>query len=182
VKTLTELREFNLANQRATRSSTGRRNLDVSDEMDLERDRARYEADRAKDLALAARTGIDAAMRRTSSTRCCSPAHRRGHCRQAGLSDGDRAVRAVPNAPTPPLPEGFDAKPSPYGVSFTGMACSEPRLIELAYAFEQRDAGCRHRRRRRSHHHRSHRRRRRRDGHRRHRRIHLHGVPWDALR
>jgi amidase len=22
-------------------------------------------------------------------------------------------------------------------VSFTGMACSEPRLIELAYAFEQ---------------------------------------------
>ena len=27
--------------------------------------------------------------------------------------------------------------PAPYGVSFTGMACSEPRLIELAYAFEQ---------------------------------------------
>jgi amidase len=23
------------------------------------------------------------------------------------------------------------------GVSFTGMACSEPRLIELAYSFEQ---------------------------------------------
>jgi amidase len=23
------------------------------------------------------------------------------------------------------------------GVSFTGMACSEPRLIGLAYAFEQ---------------------------------------------
>ena len=43
----------------------------------------------------------------------------------------------VPNAPTPPFPEGFDAKPAPYGVSFTGTACSEPRLIELAYAFEQ---------------------------------------------
>ena len=43
----------------------------------------------------------------------------------------------VPNAPTPPFPDGFDAKPAPYGVSFTGMACSEPRLIELAYAFEQ---------------------------------------------
>jgi amidase len=25
----------------------------------------------------------------------------------------------------------------PYGVSFTSGACSEPRLIELAYAFEQ---------------------------------------------
>jgi len=43
----------------------------------------------------------------------------------------------VPNAPTPAFPEGFDAKPSPFGVSFTGMACSEPRLIELGYAFEQ---------------------------------------------
>ena len=43
----------------------------------------------------------------------------------------------VPNAPTPPFPNGFDAKPGPFGVGFTGMACSEPRLIELAYAFEQ---------------------------------------------
>ena len=32
---------------------------------------------------------------------------------------------------------GFNAKPEPFGVSFTGMACSEPKLIELAYAFEQ---------------------------------------------
>jgi amidase len=43
----------------------------------------------------------------------------------------------VPNAPGQPFPDGFDAKPSPFGVSFTGMACSEPRLIALAYAFEQ---------------------------------------------
>ena len=35
------------------------------------------------------------------------------------------------------FPEGFTPKPSPYGVSFTGMACSEPKLIEIAYAFEQ---------------------------------------------
>jgi amidase len=42
----------------------------------------------------------------------------------------------VPNAPTPAFPAGFNAKPAPFGVSFTGMACSEPRLIELAYAFE----------------------------------------------
>jgi amidase len=43
----------------------------------------------------------------------------------------------VPNAQSPPFPDGFKAKPAPFGVSFTGMACSEPRLIELAYAFEQ---------------------------------------------
>jgi amidase len=43
----------------------------------------------------------------------------------------------VPNAPTPRFPTGFDAKPQPFGVSFTGMACSEPKLIELGYAFER---------------------------------------------
>jgi amidase len=47
----------------------------------------------------------------------------------------------VPNAPTPAFPDGFAAKPSPYGVAFTGMACSEPRLIELAYSFEQATRG-----------------------------------------
>jgi amidase len=35
------------------------------------------------------------------------------------------------------FPEAFDPKPAPYGVSFTGLGCSEPKLIELAYAFEQ---------------------------------------------
>ena len=35
----------------------------------------------------------------------------------------------VPNAPTPAFPDGVRrAKPAPYGVSFTGLACSEPRL------------------------------------------------------
>jgi len=43
----------------------------------------------------------------------------------------------VANAPTPEFPPGFNAKPAPFGVSFTGMACGEPKLIELAYAFEQ---------------------------------------------
>ena len=43
----------------------------------------------------------------------------------------------IPNAPEPPFPAGFDAKPVPYGVSFAGMACSEPKLLALAYAFEQ---------------------------------------------
>jgi amidase len=41
------------------------------------------------------------------------------------------------STPAPAFPAGFDPKPSPMGISFTGLACSEPRLIELAYAFEQ---------------------------------------------
>ena len=43
----------------------------------------------------------------------------------------------VDNAPTPAFPDGFAAQKAPYGVSFTGLSCSEPRLIALAYAFEQ---------------------------------------------
>ena len=43
----------------------------------------------------------------------------------------------IPNAPTPAFPQGFDALAAPFGVSFTGLACSEPRLLTLAYGFEQ---------------------------------------------
>ena len=63
VKTLTELRLFNLAHTRAGAIKYGQSNLDISDEMDLQADRARYEADRAKDMLLAATNGIDAVMK-----------------------------------------------------------------------------------------------------------------------
>ena len=43
----------------------------------------------------------------------------------------------TPNVPSPAFPQGFEARTAPFGVSFTGMACSEPRLIELGFAFEQ---------------------------------------------
>ena len=35
------------------------------------------------------------------------------------------------------FPAGFDPKPAPYNVSFTGTACSEPKLIELAFALPE---------------------------------------------
>src|SRR5687767_1414643 len=62
VKTLTELREWNSAHRDAGTVKYGQQNLDVSDEMDLEADRARYEADRRKDLFVAATHGIDEVM------------------------------------------------------------------------------------------------------------------------
>jgi amidase len=43
----------------------------------------------------------------------------------------------VPNAPQQPFPAGFSARPAPFGVGFVGAQCSEPLLIEIAYAFEQ---------------------------------------------
>jgi amidase len=41
------------------------------------------------------------------------------------------------NIVTPAFPPGFVAQPGPAGVTFSGRAFSEPRLIALAYAFEQ---------------------------------------------
>jgi amidase len=139
VKTLTELRQWNLAHQKAGALKYGQSQLDISDEMDVEADRARYEADRAKDVALAGTQGIEAVIKAERLDALLFP----------GPSGAAIAARpgyptvivpfgTVPNAPErQPFPDGFAAKPSPYGVSFTGLACSEPRLIELAYAFEQ---------------------------------------------
>jgi amidase len=139
VKTLTELREWNITHTLAGAIRYGQSNLDISDEMDVRADRERYEADRAKDIALAATHGIDEVMKANNLDALLFP----------GWDGADIAAKPgyptvivpfgmVPNAPPQqPFPEGFNAKPSPFGVSFTGMACSEPRLIELAYAFEQ---------------------------------------------
>ena len=41
------------------------------------------------------------------------------------------------NVVTPPFPAGFNANDGPAGVTFSAGAFSEPRLIALAYAFEQ---------------------------------------------
>jgi amidase len=141
VKTLTELREWNITHQRAGAIKYGQANLDVSDEMDLQADRTRYQADRRRDIHLSATHGIDAVMKAQKLDALLFP----------GVSGSAIAAKPgyptitvpfafVPNAPTgsaPAFPEGFAPKAAPYGVSFSGMACSEPKLIELAYAFEQ---------------------------------------------
>ena len=64
VKTLTALREWNLAHAGEGAIKYGQAQLDISDEMDVDADRARYEADRAKDIRLGGTNGIDAAMKR----------------------------------------------------------------------------------------------------------------------
>jgi len=141
VKTLAELRAFNTAHAKRNAIKYGQANLDVSDEIDVEKDKARWEADRAKDIRLGGTHGIDEVMKAQKLDALLFP----------GASGAGIAARpgyptvivpfglVVPVVPPnqPAFPEGFTAKPVPYGVSFAGMACSEPRLIELAYAFEQ---------------------------------------------
>ena len=138
VASLTALREWNTAHAAAGAIKYGQSLLDSSDDIDLERDRARYQADRAKDIRLSSTHGIDEVMRAERLDALLFP----------GASGASIAARPgyptvivpfalVPNEPTAPFPAGFDAKPAPLGVSFTGMACSEPRLLAIAYAFEQ---------------------------------------------
>jgi amidase len=138
VKSLTELRHWNLAHAKANALKYGQSQLDISDEMDVQADRSRYELDRAKDIALSAAHGIDEIMTAEKLDAILFPA---GSGAILSARPGYPTVivpfATVANAATPPFPQGFDARPSPFGVSFAGMACSEPRLIALAYAFEQ---------------------------------------------
>jgi amidase len=138
VKTLTELRNFNLAHTAAGAIKFGQSQLDNADEMDLDADRARYEADRAKDIRLAGAEGIDAALKENRLDALLFPgATGASIAAKPGYPTIIVPFGRVANAPDVPFPEGFDAKPSPFAVSFTGTACSEPRLLPLAYAFEQ---------------------------------------------
>jgi amidase len=138
VKSLTELRKWNLAHTKAGSIKYGQSLLDISDAMDLDTFRARYESDRARDIFLTATHGIDEAMKTNNLDALLFPG-------PTGAAIGARPgyptvmvpFGVVPNAPTPAFPDNFNAKPAPFGVSFTGMACSEPTLLRLGYAFEQ---------------------------------------------
>ena len=138
VKSLTELREWNEKNARLGTLKYGQGILDFSDAMDQEIFKARYEADRARDIELAGTRGIDAVMKEHNLDALIFPG---GFGAAIAARPGYPTVIVpfgmVPNAPSQAFPESFKAKPSPYGVSFTGMACSEPTLLRLAYAFEQ---------------------------------------------
>ena len=106
--------------------------------MDVQADRSRYESDRAKDLALAGKNGIDAVMKANRLDAILFPgASGAAIAAKPGYPTVIVPFGFAPNAATPPFPNGFEAKPAPMGVSFTGLACSEPRLLEIGYAFEQ---------------------------------------------
>ena len=138
VKTLTELREWNITHTKAGAIKYGESNLDISDEMDVEADRARYQLDRAKDLALSDTHGIDEVMKANNLDALLFPGPTGAAISaKPGYPTVIVPFGLIPNAPTPPFPDNFAARPAPFGVSFAGTACSEPRLLKLAYAFEQ---------------------------------------------
>jgi amidase len=138
VRTLTELREWNLAHRRAGSMKYEQSRFDISDEMDVDADRARNEADMAKDEELSRTRGIDAVLAEHELDAILTPGSRgAGLAARAGTPIIVVPFGFVPNDAGPPFPDGFEPRPAPFGVGFSGGACSEPRLIELAYAFEQ---------------------------------------------
>jgi amidase len=138
VKTMTELREWNLDHRNAGALKYDQARLDGADAIDLEGDRAEYEADRERDLRLNGEHGIDEVMNELQLDALLFPQSRgAGIAARPGYPTVIVPFGLLESEPDPPMPDGFDVKPRPFGVSFTGTACSEPRLLELAYAFEQ---------------------------------------------
>jgi len=101
-------------------------------------DTQRFEADRAKDLALT-QGGLDAVLNGPDGIAGTSDDF------DAILFPQNRGAAAPAKAgyPTVIVPGGFVppsgdvVNPSPFGIAFMGRAFSEPTLIGLAYAFEQ---------------------------------------------
>ena len=138
VRSLTELREWNLAHRSAGSIKYEQSRFDISDEMDVEADRARNEADMAKDELLSRIRGIDAVLEEHDLDAILTPGSRgSGLAARAGTPIIVVPFGFVENDRGPPFPEGFEPQQAPFGVGFNGAACSEPRLIEIAYAFEQ---------------------------------------------
>ena len=106
-KTLTQLRQYNLANRPRNAIKYEQEHLDISDEMDLAADRARWQADRNKDIFLAATHGIDEIMAVNSLDALLFPgASSAGIAAKAGHPTVIVPFGFVPNAPAG-LPAGL---------------------------------------------------------------------------
>ena len=113
VKTLAELRAFNTAHANRNAIKYAQANLDNSDLLDLEKDRAKWQADRDKDIRLAAAHGIDEVLKAQKLDALLFP----------GASGA--GIAAKPGYPTvivpfglfvpmPPQPGGPGPAPAPY--------------------------------------------------------------------
>ncbi|MEZ5417183.1 MAG: amidase family protein [Vicinamibacterales bacterium] len=140
VKTLRELRAWNAANRDRGAMRYGQGRLDFADAADLARDRARYEQDRRDDLRLTRDEGLDAALQAHKLDALLFPG-------SAGANFATKAgypIIVVPNALVANYADGAKGSPDkvrPFGVGFVGAHCDDPKLLGLAFAFEQATKG-----------------------------------------
>src|SRR5207253_4108733 len=113
-----------------------------------------YLADRALDLKLTRTCGLDVLYTGVVPKECAGFVADQGTCAgkkfdavlfPANFGANPPARAGYPSVIVPggffpnpaAVPADFNARPSPFGVTFSGPAFSEPRLIGYAYAFEQ---------------------------------------------
>src|SRR5229473_732712 len=114
-----------------------------------------YLADRALDLRLTRTCGLDVLYTGVVPPECAGLVTNQGSCAghrfDAVLFPANFGANAPARAgypsvivpggffpnPAGGLPPGFNARPSPFGATFSGPAFSEPRLVGYAYALEQ---------------------------------------------
>ncbi|MEQ9449181.1 MAG: hypothetical protein RLN70_09795, partial [Rhodospirillaceae bacterium] len=135
VKTLTELREWNIANEEYGSMRYGQARLDYADSVDLEADKARYERNRAEDLQLTREEGIDAVLTEYNLDALMFP----GSSGTAYATKAGYPIVVVPFGlvTNPDDPDKSQERTSPFGVNFVGGHCEDPKIIGIAYAFEQ---------------------------------------------
>jgi amidase len=125
--------------------------LNVGPGQDLEN----YRADRALDLKLTRTCGLDVLYTGVMPAECAGLVSDQGSCAgkkfdavlfPANFGANPPARAGYPSVIVPGgfftptlggLPAGFTPEPSPFGVTFSGPAFSEPKLIGYAYALEQ---------------------------------------------
>ncbi|MGE5359394.1 MAG: amidase family protein [Bacteroidales bacterium] len=108
-------------------------------------DTLKYQDDRLKDYTYSTE-GIDGVMAAyeldaliSSNNNFASMPAKAGY---PSITVPTALVQTIPASPSSkPFPAGFDAKPGSYNITFTAKAWSEPRLIALAYAYEQARRG-----------------------------------------
>jgi len=122
IRTLADVIAFN---KKANALKYGQALAEASEATDLETGKSAYLADRAKDLRLSRDEGMDLTMRRHHLDALLTP------------SFLGAPMPAKAGYPSVIVPAGSLADGAPFGVTFTGLAWSEPTLIRLAYAFEQ---------------------------------------------
>jgi amidase len=140
VDTITDIIAFNNANPSVALKYGQALFLaaDALDDSPGSADTARFHADRAKDIQLT-RSGLDAVLNgpdgragtRDDFDAILFPQNRGA----AAPAKAGYPTVVVPGDLLPPVAPV--ANPSPFGISFTGRAFSEPTLIGIAYAFEQ---------------------------------------------
>ncbi len=114
VKTLSELREWNVAHQKAGAIRYGQSRLDISDEVDLEKDRPRYEADQGERPA-----GVGGQRHRRRAAEVAARCHslpgleRLGNCGAARLPKRDGSIRVGAQRTDTPIPRRLRCQAGP---------------------------------------------------------------------